>query len=72
MTRNARHGWPNCWGRGGGTNCEATIPPVALFEPHSSADSLVFYSGRTFPRRYRSDSFVAEWGDGVNSLVQFG
>lgn len=62
------YGWPDCWGRNGGSSCRGTIPPVALFEPHASADGLVFYSGHTFPKRYRGDAFVAEWGDSVNAL----
>lgn len=68
IARGGRYGWPNCWGRGGGTNCTGTIPPVALLEPHASADGLVFYTGHTFPQRYRTDAFVAEWGDSVNNL----
>lgn len=68
IVRGGKYGWPNCWGNGGGSGCRGTIAPVALFEPHSSADGLVFYSGRTFPARYRDDAFVAEWGDSVNTL----
>lgn len=68
IVRNGRYGWPSCWGRGGGSGCRGTIAPVATFEPHSSADGLVFYSGSTFARRYRGDAFVAEWGDSVNGL----
>jgi len=68
IVQGGRYGWPSCWGRGGGTSCRGTIAPVAVFEPHSSADGLVFYAGRTFPARYRGDAFVAEWGDSVNSL----
>lgn len=56
------YGWPNCWGKGGGSGCRGTIAPVALFEPHASADGLVFYTGKTFPARYRGDAFVAEYG----------
>lgn len=62
------YGWPNCWGNHGGTSCAGTIAPVALFEPHSSADGLVFYTGHTFPSRYLGDAFVAEYGDTVNGL----
>jgi glucose/arabinose dehydrogenase len=62
------YGWPDCWGKGGGTHCKGTVAPVALFEPHASADGLVFYPGHTFPRRYQGDAFVAEWGDDVTSL----
>jgi glucose/arabinose dehydrogenase len=68
IVQGGNYGWPDCWGRGGGSNCRGTIAPVALFEPHSSADGLVFYSGYTFPKRYRGDAFVAEWGDSVNGL----
>lgn len=68
IVRGGNYGWPNCWGRGGGSGCKGTIAPVALFEPHSSADGIVFYTGKTFPKRYRGDAFVAEWGDSVNSL----
>jgi len=68
IVQNGNYGWPDCWGNGGGSNCRGTIAPVALFEPHASADGIVFYSGNTFPARYRSDAFVAEWGDSVNAL----
>ncbi|HEX6506918.1 MAG TPA: PQQ-dependent sugar dehydrogenase [Chloroflexota bacterium] len=68
IVRGGNYGWPNCWGNGGGSGCRGTIGPVALFEPHSSADGIVFYTGRTFPARYRHDAFVAEWGDSVNGL----
>jgi glucose/arabinose dehydrogenase len=64
IVRGGRYGWPNCWGRGGGA-CKGTIAPVALFEPHSSADGLAFYTGHTFPARYRGDAFVAEFGQTV-------
>jgi glucose/arabinose dehydrogenase len=63
-----RYGWPNCWGKNGGSGCAGTIAPVALFEPHSSADGLTFYTGTSFPKTYRGDAFVAEWGDSVNNL----
>jgi glucose/arabinose dehydrogenase len=62
------YGWPSCWGRNGGNGCRGTVAPVALFEPHSSADGIVFYGGSTFSKRYRGDAFVAEWGDDVTSL----
>ena len=68
IQQGGRYGWPNCWGRNGGSNCAGTNPPVALFEPHSSADGLTFYRGTSFPAAYRADAFVAEWGDSVNNL----
>jgi glucose/arabinose dehydrogenase len=36
--------------------------PAAYLEPHSSADGIAFYTGRSFPSAYRGDLFVAEWG----------
>ena len=53
----ANYGWPGCWSswrerelRG---SCRGVTKPVALLEPHSSANSLTFWRGRLF---------VAEWG----------
>jgi glucose/arabinose dehydrogenase len=68
IVQGGNYGWPSCWGKGGGSGCRGTRAPVALLEPHSSADGLLFYTRRTFPKRYRGDAFVAEWGDSVNSL----
>lgn len=66
IVKGGNYGWPDCWGSGGGTNCAGTRKPVALLAPHSSADGLAFYTGTTFPKPYRGDAFVAEWGDTVN------
>jgi len=68
IVQGGNYGWPDCWGNGGGSHCKGTIAPVALFEPHSSADGIVFYAGHTFSKRYQGDAFVAEWGDSVNGL----
>lgn len=68
VQQNGRYGWPNCYGNHGGSECAGTISPVALFEPHSSADGLAFYRGTSFPAAYRGDAFVAEWGDSINNL----
>jgi glucose/arabinose dehydrogenase len=62
----ARYGWPRCWAdartlRLAGS-CRGVTPPAAYFEPHASADGLAFYTGKSFPRPYRGDLFVAEWG----------
>ena len=60
-------GWPDCWpswrlrklvGR-----CAGVARHAAYLQPHSSADGIVFYRGRSFGRRYRGDLFVAEWGE---------
>ena len=59
-------GWPSCWpsarllrlvGR-----CRGVTPPAAYLEPHSSADGMAFYDGRSFPQAYRGNLFVAQWG----------
>src|SRR5579884_4106017 len=68
IVRGGWYGWPSCWGDNQGSHCKGTIRPVALFEPHASADGLVFYQRKKFPKRYRGDGFVAEWGDSVNNL----
>jgi glucose/arabinose dehydrogenase len=68
IVHGGNYGWPDCWGRGGGTRCAGTRAPVALLAPHSSADGIVFYTTTTFPKRYRGDAFIAEWGDDVTSL----
>jgi putative membrane-bound dehydrogenase-like protein len=35
-----------------------TVPPVALFPPHASADGIVFYQGNQFPTAYHDNAFV--------------
>ena len=66
VRRGAWYGWPRCWPdarhltmRG---RCRGVTPPAAFLEPHSSADGLTFYRGTAFPRSYRGNIFVAEWG----------
>jgi glucose/arabinose dehydrogenase len=36
-----------------------TVAPEVLFEPHSSAMTMTFYTGKAFPAAYRSGAFVA-------------
>jgi glucose/arabinose dehydrogenase len=38
---------------------QASIVPDLLFEAHSSAMDIVFYTGEQFPSEYRGDAFVA-------------
>ena len=65
--RGADFGWPNCWPSWKQRRlvgaCAGVTPPVAYLEPHSSANGIAFYTGRSFPRRYRGRLFVAEWGE---------
>ena len=56
------YGWPSCWGDGGGTGCQGTLPPIAEMEVHSSANGLAFYTGGMFPDEYRNNIFIALWG----------
>lgn len=61
-----RFGWPACWPsyrrkRLVGA-CRGVTKPLAYLEPHSSADGLVVYRGRSFGERFAGNLFVAEWG----------
>ena len=62
----AHYGWPECWPSARRKrlvgDCAGVERPVAYLEPHSSADGFAFYTGRTFPARFRSAIFIALWG----------
>jgi glucose/arabinose dehydrogenase len=62
----AHYGFPDCWPSARRKrmmgSCGRVTPPVAYLEAHSSADGLAFYTGSTFPARYRDGVFVALWG----------
>lgn len=66
VRRGAFYGWPRCWPNARALrlsgSCAGVTRPAAYLEPHSSADGIAFYTGRTFPRAYRGNLFVAEWG----------
>ena len=66
IRRGAFYGWPRCWPNARtltmSGSCAGVTRPAAYLEPHSSADGIAFYTGRTFPRAYRGSLFVAEWG----------
>ena len=66
------YGYPNCWNEQDQPDCENTIPAVAFFEAHSSADGLDFYTGQNFPLEYRGDAFVTVFGSWLKSGVQTG
>ena len=61
------YGWPDCWGTGGGSQCEGTISPVADLASRSSADGLIFYTGVQFPEEYSNNIFITLWGAGDGS-----
>jgi glucose/arabinose dehydrogenase len=56
-----RYGFPSCYGRRQGSGCAGTDSPVALLEPHSSADGLAF-APASFAPGMGGDAFVALWG----------
>ncbi len=62
----ANYGFPDCWPSAVRKrmmgSCEGVRAPIAYLEAHSSADGLAFYTGSTFPARYREGVFVALWG----------
>ena len=66
------YGFPNCWNAQDQPGCENTIPAVALFESHSSANGLDFYKGERFPAEYRENAFVSIFGSWLKAGVQTG
>ncbi|MBK9781817.1 MAG: PQQ-dependent sugar dehydrogenase [Anaerolineales bacterium] len=56
IIQNGDYGFPNCWDSQDAPGCEGTIPAVAFFEPHSSADGLDFYTGTQFPNEYQNNA----------------
>ncbi len=72
IVQGADYGYPNCWNDGSQPGCENSIPAVAFFEAHSSADGLDFYKGQRFPAEYRSNAFVSIFGSWLKSGVQTG
>ena len=66
------YGFPNCWNEQDQPGCENTIPAVAFFESHSSADGLDFYNGEHFPVEFRGNAFVSIFGSWLKPGVQTG
>jgi glucose/arabinose dehydrogenase len=66
------YGYPNCWNEQNQPGCENTIPAVAFFEAHSSADGVDFYTGQNFPVAYHSNAFVTIFGSWLKTGVQTG
>lgn len=72
IIQGGNYGWPTCWNAQDQPGCENTIPPVAFFESHSSADGLDFYYGDRFPAEYRNNAFVSIFGSWLKPNVQTG
>jgi glucose/arabinose dehydrogenase len=66
------YGYPNCWNEQKQPGCETTIPAIASFEAHSSADSVVIYDGQNFPAEYQGNAFVTIFGSWLKQGVQTG
>jgi len=66
------YGYPDCWNEQNAPGCEGTIPAVAFFEAHSSANGVDFYAGEKFPAEYRGNAFVSIFGSWLKSNVQTG
>jgi len=56
------YGWPKCWDADQGSGCDTSIPPIAMFEPRSSVNSLVFYEGGNFPAEYQGSLYASVFG----------
>ena len=72
IIQGGNYGFPNCWNEHDQTDCENTIPPVAFFESHSSANGLDFYNGNNFPPEFRGNAFVSIFGSWLKPDVQTG
>ena len=72
IVQGRNYGFPNCWNAQDQAGCENTIPAVAFFEPHSSADGLDFYNGLRFPAEYNGNAFVSIFGSWLKPNVQTG
>ena len=72
IIQGGNYGFPNCWNVQDQPGCENTIPPVAFFESHSSANGLDFYNGDRFPAEFRGNVFVSIFGSWLKPNVQTG
>ncbi|MCA9926547.1 MAG: PQQ-dependent sugar dehydrogenase [Anaerolineales bacterium] len=68
----SNYGWPDCWDDFQGLGCDGTTKAVAFFAPHSSANSIDFYTGRPFPNAYRFSAFVAVFGSFIQPETETG
>lgn len=66
------YGYPSCWNEQDQLGCNDTIPPVAFFESHSSANGVDIYNGAAFPAEYRGNAFVSIFGSWLKAGVQTG
>jgi putative membrane-bound dehydrogenase-like protein len=72
IIQGGEYGYPNCWNEQDQPGCENSIPAIATFEAHSSADSVVIYRGQNFPTEYQGNAFVTIFGSWLKGGVQTG
>ncbi len=66
------YGYPNCWNEQDQPGCENSIPAIAFFESHSSANGVDINGGSRFPSEYRGNAFVSIFGSWLKPNVQTG
>lgn len=68
IVQDSDYGFPRHFGQPPiGSN---THGPVFIFPPHTSADGIVFYNGKLFPREYHDNAFITLWNNGEIYRVQ--
>ena len=72
ILQGADYGYPNCWNEQDQPGCETTTPPIAVFESHSSANSVDIYNGEGFPPEFRGNAFISIFGSWLKADVQTG
>lgn len=72
IVQNGNYGFPNCWDAQDTPECVGTIPSVAYFESHSSANGLDFNKGNNFPGEYQNNAFVGIFGSWLKPGLQTG
>jgi putative membrane-bound dehydrogenase-like protein len=66
------YGYPDCWNEQDQPGCEESVPAIAFFESHSSANGVDIYNGEHFPAEYRGNAFVSIFGSWLKPNVQTG
>ena len=72
IVRGGDYGYPGCWNEQDQPGCDDTIPPIAFFESHSSANGVDIYTGDGFPAGYQGNVFVSIFGSWLKAGVQTG
>ena len=72
IVQGSDYGYPNCWNEQDQPGCGNTIPPIAFFESHSSANGVDIYNGEGFPSEYRGNAFVSIFGSWLKAGVPTG